>query len=156
MARAARAVALGVVAASVLVAAVGASDYTTVRVELRGFGQSLGMTPACPNGLTRVPIRRSHRYALHCVLSARKLTKPGLDPWRIIESVRVTTLLPRGTLRTRETQVFTFDEDSRSSASFRGRIIGGSGRFRGARGTVVGEGRGTHDSAIWRVTFRLW
>jgi hypothetical protein len=92
---------------------------------------------------------------LVCVTSVRKLTKPGLDPWRIVQSARVTTPLSGGTVRTAETQTFTFTRSGGSSAVFRGRVIGGTGRYAGATGTVSGGGNGRNGVAVWRVTFHL-
>lgn len=135
--------------------AAGVSGSKALTVELHGFGQSLGLTAACPSGLTRIAIVGSHRHALDCVLSARKVTKPGLDPWRIIESVRVTTPFSGGTIRSIENQTFTFTASGRSTALFRGRIIGGTGRYKGAAGSVSGGGPGRNGIATWRVTFQL-
>jgi hypothetical protein len=66
-----------------------------------------------------------------------------------------TTQLPGGSIRTRETQTFTFASPSRSQAPFRGRIVGGTGRYRGAAGTVSGGGPGHGRVAIWTETFRV-
>ncbi len=81
------------------------------------FGESVGSTAACPEGQTLILIVGSSRSALDCVTSLRKLTKPGLDPWRIVETVRATTPLSGGTLRTAETQMFTFTRSGTSTAA---------------------------------------
>lgn len=128
---------------------------TSVNIELRGFGESIGSTAACPDGRTLIPVIHSRRSVLYCVTSVRKLTKPGLDPWRIIETVRGTIRLPGGTLRTIETQTFTFVRSGVSTASFHGRVTGGTGRYAGSTGTVSGNGTGRNSAAIWRVTFVL-
>jgi hypothetical protein len=142
-----------VVAAFAMVTAALAS--TSVNIELRGFGESIGSTAACPDGRTLIPIIHSRRSVLYCVTSARKLTKPGLDPWRIIETVRGTIRLSGGTLRTSETQTFTFTRSGTSTATFRGRVAGGTGRYAGSTGTVSGSGTGRNSAASWRVTFLL-
>jgi hypothetical protein len=127
----------------------------SVRIELRGFGQSGGLTAACPEGQTSIRIVGTSRSVLDCVTSVRKLAKPGLDPWRIIETVRATTPLAGGTLRTIETQTFTFTRSGASTASFRGRVTGGTGRYSGASGAVSGGGLGRNGVALWRLTFDL-
>jgi hypothetical protein len=132
------------------VTAGSAAGSRTLVLELRGFGQSMGLSPACPNGLTRIAIVGSRRHAFACVLTARKLTRAGLDPWRIIETVRVTTQLPGGTIRSRETQTFTFAQSLRSTASFLGRVVVGTGRFNGATGAVSGGGKGRNGLALAR------
>lgn len=128
---------------------------TSVNIELRGFGESIGSTDACPEGRTLIPIIHSRRSVLYCVISARKLTKPGPDPWRIIETVRGTIRLPTGTLRTIETQTFTFGRSGVSTVRFRGRVIDGTGRYAGSTGTVSGNGTGRSSAARWRVAFLL-
>ncbi len=141
-----------VIAASVAtcVVAAGASASKSMTIELRGFGQSVGSSAECPGGLTVIAVAGTHRHALHCVMTVRKLTKPGLDPWRIVESVRVTTPFPGGAIRSVETQTFTFTRSLRSTATFRGRIVGGTGRFEHATGAVSGGGKGRDGAATWR------
>jgi hypothetical protein len=129
--------------------------FEVVTLRLRGFGQSVGSSAACPAGQTVIRIVGSSRSVLVCATAVRKLTKPRLDPWRIVQSARVTTPLSGGTLRTAETQTFTFTRSGATSAVFRGRIIGGTGRYAGATGTVSGGGNGRIGVAVWRVTFRL-
>lgn len=145
----AAACAVGACAASV------ANAASSVRIELRGFGQSEGLTAGCPAGQTYIRIVGTSRSVLDCVTSARKLAKAGLDPWRIIETVRATTPLAGGTLRTIETQTFTFTRAGTSTASFRGRVIGGTGRYSGASGAVSGGGVGRNGVALWRLTYEL-
>ena len=135
--------------------ATAAMGSSSLNVELRGLGKSVGSTAACPDGQTTVPIIHSNRSALYCVTSARKLRKPGLDPWRIIETVRGTIPLSGGTLRTTESQQFTFTRAGTSNAIFHGRVIGGTGRYYGSTGTVSGGGKGRNGIAVWRLTFQL-
>ena len=91
-------------------------------------------------GQTSIPIVHTTRSAVEIVTSVRKLTKSGLDPWRIIETVHVKAALSGGTIRTTEIQTFTFTRSGASTATFRGRIIGGTGRYAGASGVVSGGG----------------
>lgn len=133
----------------------GAPASSPLTVDLRGFGNSLGLSATCPAGLTQLRIIGSDRHAFDCVLSARKLGKPGLDPWRIIESTQVTTPFPAGTIRDRETQTFTYTPSGWKSATFRGDITGGTGQYKGARGTVTGSGTHSGVVAVWHLTFRL-
>jgi len=132
-----------------------ASASRPLTVELRGFGHSLGLTAACPSGLTRIVIVGSSRAALDCVVRVQKFTKSGLDPWRIVESVRVTTPFAGGAIYSVETQTFTFTRSQASTAAFRGRIVGGTGRYKGVTGTVRGGGEGRNGVAIWDETFRF-
>ena len=142
-------------AVGLFVVAAAATASTSVRIDLRGFGHSLGPTPGCPDGQTSIPIVHTTRAAIDCVTSVRKLSKPGLDPWRIIESVHAKTAFSDGTIRTAETQTFTFTRSGGSTATFRGRIIGGTRRYAGASGTVSGGGAGRYGVALWHVTFDL-
>jgi hypothetical protein len=132
-----------------------ANAASPVRIELRGFGQSGGLTADCSEGQTSLRIVGTSRSVLDCATSVRKLAKPGLDPWRIIETVRATTPLAGGTLRTIETQTFTFTRSGASTARFRGRVTGGTGRYSGASGTVSGGGVGRNGVALWRLTYEL-
>src|SRR6266576_3986635 len=136
-----------------LLAVATGTASTSLHIDLRGFGQSLGPTATCPDGVTSIPIVHTTRTAMECVTSVRKLTKPGLDPWRIIETVHGKITLSGGTIRTTETQTFIFTRSGASTATFRGRVIGGTGRFAGATGRVSGGGAGRNGFARWRVTF---
>jgi hypothetical protein len=56
----------------------------------------------------------------------------------------------------RQTQTFVFDRDQvHARATFRGRVVGGTGRYSDARGTVSGGGPVIDGVAAWRVTMRL-
>lgn len=142
-------------AVGVSVVAATATASTSIRIDLRGFGQSLASSAGCPDGLTSIPIVHTTRSAVDCVISVRKLTKPGLDPWQIVETVRGSLTLPGGTIRTAETQRFTFTQSGASTATFQGRIIGGTGRYAGASGAVSDGGEGRNGVALWHVTFDL-
>ncbi|MFN2628413.1 MAG: hypothetical protein ABR569_07235 [Gaiellaceae bacterium] len=67
----------------------------------------------------------------------------------------MTTQLPGGALRSVETQAFTFGHLHRSTATFVGQIVGGTGRFIGAAGTVSGGGTGHNAVGLWHETFHL-
>src|SRR5258708_19544711 len=83
-----------------------------VQVHLLGFGQPLGATTACPGGQTAIPVLtstgRPAGSVTECVLSVAKLSRFGLDPWRIVQSVRQPIPLPGGPLPTTFTHTFTF------------------------------------------------
>ena len=137
------------------IAATTSTAASSVRIELRGFGQSVGSTAACPWGQTLIPIVHTNRRVVDCVTSVRKLTKLGLDPWRIIEKVRTRIPMSGGTLDTTETQTFTFTRSGASTATFHGRVTGGTGRYAASSGAISGGGTGRNGVALWRVTFEL-
>jgi hypothetical protein len=140
-------------AVCLFVVATAATASTSVHIDLRGFGRTLGATPGCPDGQTSIPIVHTNRATVECVISARKLSKVGVDPWRVIESVHAKTALADGTIRTAVTETFTFTRSGGSTATFNGRIIGGTGRYAGASGTVSGGGVGRKGVALWHLTF---
>ena len=128
-------------------------------VHLRGFGQPLGASAACPDGRTAIQIltssgRRAGSVS-ECVLSVRKLTKPGLDPWRIVQRAKQRIPLEGGALRTKVTQMVTFRRDGHSESRFVGRIIGGDGRYAGLTGVISGGGPGHDDVADWLLKLRF-
>jgi hypothetical protein len=153
-----------VVAMIIVVASVGStgasgSDSMVVRVHLRGFGQPLGASAACPDGRTAIPIltssgRRAGSVS-DCVLRVRKLTKAGLDPWRIVQSARQRIPLEGGAVRTKVTQTVTFRRDGHSESRFVGRIIGGDGRYAGLTGMIIGGGPGHDGMAAWLLKLRF-
>jgi hypothetical protein len=126
-------------------------------LHLRGFGSPL---PAqidagpCPQGRTRIEIR-PNGSAVGCVLTIRKWDGArGVK--QITQTVRETYRLSGGTLVTREAQTIRFDRDQRhTTAVFRGKIVGGSGRYARARGTVSGGGPGVDGRSDWTLTLHL-
>jgi len=153
-----------VVAMIVVVAALGStgasgSDSTVVRVHLRGFGTPLGASAACPDGRTAIQILTSsgRRAGLvnECVLSVRKLSKPGLDPWRIVQRANQRIPLVGGAVRTKVTQTLTFRRNGHSESRFVGRIVGGEGRYAGLNGVISGGGPGHDGVADWLLRLRF-
>lgn len=135
----------------------------TVRVHLVGFGSPLpapiGSGP-CPQGRTVIAIESDAGARIGtarvCVLTIRKLDRPNWGVRRIVQTVREVDSLPGGKIVSRQTQTFLFARDQRhTTATFRGRVVRGSGRYAGVRGSVSGGGGGVDGKAKWRVTFRL-
>jgi hypothetical protein len=135
------------------------SDSMVVRVHLRGFGQPLGASAECPEGRTAIQILtlsgRQAGSVSECVLWVQKLTKPGLDPWRIVQRATQRIPLGGGAVRTKVTQTITFRRDGHSESRFVGRIIGGEGRCAGLRGVISGGGPGHDGTADWLLKLRF-
>jgi hypothetical protein len=152
-------VAIFVVVASLESTGASGSGSMVVRVHLRGFGQPLGASAACPDGRTAIQILTSsgRRAGLvsECVLSVRRLTKPGLDPWRIVQRAKQRIPLVGGAVRTTVTQTLTFRRDGHSESRFVGRIIAGEGRYAGLTGVISGGGPGHDDVADWLLKLRF-
>src|SRR5919201_3477776 len=114
----------------------------------------------CPQGRTATAIAgRSGRRvgtAYLCVLTIAKVEDSGGHLRRITQTVRETDSLPAGAIVSRQRQVFAFSRDGlRSSAAFRGRVVGGTGRYARASGTLSGGGPTVDGVADWRITVRL-
>lgn len=131
---------------------------TTLRLHLRGFGTPL---PAeldkgpCPQGRTRIEIQPSGSV-VGCVRTIRKWAAAHYGVKRISQTACETYHLSGGTLVTLETQTIHFARDQRhTTAAFRGRVLGGTGRYAHARGTVSGGGPGVNGHGDWRVALRL-
>ena len=91
-----------------------------------------------------------------CVLTIEKAEDSEGHLRRITQTVRETDSLSAGSILSRQTQLFAFSRDGRrSSAAFRGRVVGGTGRYARARGTLSGGGPTTDGVADWRITVRL-
>jgi hypothetical protein len=80
----------------------------------------------------------------------------GYGVQRIVQTVRETDSLPGGTVVSVQTQTVRFARGQRhTTAVFRGRVVGGTGRYVHARGAVSGGRPGFDERARWRVTIRL-
>lgn len=119
----------------------------------------------CPDGQFVTPIEVSGRKIgafLACDLADSKTDKPN---WGVRSTHAVlsgTYTLRGGAIVTREQRTFRFSRQSVNSAipvrvrgSFRGRIVGGSGRYAQVRGTISGGGHGVNNSGDWTLTFRF-
>jgi hypothetical protein len=143
--------------------AVASSSATVIRVHLAGFGKPVPTTigsGSCPQGRTVIPIELiSGRWigtSRVCVFTIEKTDLPGYGVRRIVQTVVETDSLPGGTIVSRQTQVFRFARDQRhTTASFMGRVVDGTGRYKDARGSVSGGGTDFKDKADWLITFRL-
>jgi hypothetical protein len=140
-----------------------ASHTPTLQVHLRGFGTPLASEidkGPCPQGRTLIQVRSLTRTregtVVGCVLTIRKWDEPNYGVKRIVQTSRETYHLIGGSIVTRELQTINFARDQRrTTAIFRGRIVGGSGRYAHASGTVSGGGHGVDGSADWLVSLRL-
>lgn len=145
----------------------GASGPTlhppTLQLRLRGFGAPLptqiGSGP-CPEGRTLIQIRPSAQAGrgsvVGCVLTIQKWNQANYGVKRIMQTARETYRLIGGSIVTRETQTIKFARDQRhTTALFHGRIVGGTGRYAHARGTVSGGGPGVGSNADWLVSLHL-
>jgi hypothetical protein len=135
------------------------SSPMLVHVHLLGFGQPLGATTACPGGQTAIPVLapngRRVGSVTECVLSVVKLSRFGLDPWRIVQRVRQTIPLQGGAVRARLTETFTFRRIGYSNARFVGRIVGGEKRYAGMTGAISGGGSGDASAAAWLLNLHF-
>lgn len=131
---------------------------TTLQLHLRGFGTPLPTRldqGPCPQGRTLIEIQPSGSVT-GCVLTIRKWDEPSYGVKKITQTARETYHLSGGTLITRETQTILFARDQRhTTAVFHGTVIGGSGRYAHARGTVTGGGPGVTGHSDWTVTLHL-
>jgi hypothetical protein len=131
---------------------------TTLQLHLRGFGTPLPTQldqGPCPQGRTRIEVQPSGSV-VGCVRTIRKWDVAHYGVKRITQTARETYHLSNGTLVTLETQTIHFARDQRhTTAVFRGRVIGGSGRYAHVHGAVSGGGPGIDDHSDWFVSFRL-
>jgi hypothetical protein len=135
----------------------------TLQLHLAGFGTpppSPIDTGPCPQGRTLIAIRSAAGAhlgsVLGCMLTIQKTDVPNYGVRRIIQTVRETYTLPGGTIVTKETQMIRFARDQRhTTASFRGRVLRGSGRYLHRRGTVIGGGHGLNGNADWIVNIHF-
>jgi Tol biopolymer transport system component len=135
----------------------------TVRFHLLGFGTALPTSidsGPCPQGRTEIAIVSTAGQRIGtahlCVRTISKLDVPGYGVKRIVQTVLERDSLPGGTIVSRQTQRILFARDQRHTvAIFRGRVVGGTGRYSHARGTVGGGGRAVDGQADWVVTVRL-
>jgi hypothetical protein len=149
---------------AVLVAATAPSrSGSNVSYRLVGRGKALPTqidSGPCPQGRTSIEIasRSGTRIgtAYVCVLTIERTDDSNGNLQRITQVVRETDSLPRGAIVSRQRQIFAFGRDPRrSSASFRGRVVKGTGRYARTTGTVSGGGPTIDGIADWRVIVRL-
>ncbi len=117
-------------------------------------------TGPCPQGRYASAIRSAAGERIGtshvCVLTISKLDLPGYGVARIEQTVLEADALPGGTIVSRQTQRFRFARDQRhTTASFVGRVVGGTSRYAHARGTVSGGGPAVEGDARYRITIRL-
>ncbi len=134
-----------------------AGKPSMLHLHLRGFGTPLPTQidqEPCPQGRTSIEIQPSGSV-IGCVLTIRKWDAPKYGVKKITQTARETYRLAGGTIVTLETQTIHFARDQHhTTAVFSGRVIGGSGRFVRARGTIEGGGPGVNGRSDWTVTLR--
>jgi hypothetical protein len=157
------AVVAGALGTALAAAAAAPSSTSLVSYRLVGLGKPLpaqiGSGP-CRQGRTSFVIAGSSGRRVGtahlCVLTIAKVEDSRGVLRRIVQTVREIDSLPTGAIVSRQRQVFTFSRDGRrSSAGFRGRVAGGTGRYARARGTLSGGGPTVDGVANWRITVRL-
>ncbi|MBA3735279.1 MAG: hypothetical protein H0W90_08785 [Actinobacteria bacterium] len=140
-----------------------AAKTRMLRFHLRGFGTPLATTidsRPCPQGRTTMPIASDAGDRIGtevlCVLTITKLDRPNWGVRRIVQTARVVDSLPGGTIVSRQKQTFLFARDQRQTrAIFRGRVVGGTGRYTHLRWTVSGGGPGREGKADWVLIFQV-
>lgn len=129
-----------------------------LQLHLRGFGTPLPTQidqGPCPQGRTLIEIQPSGSV-VGCVLTIREWDAAHYGVKRITQKAREAYHLSGGTIVTLETQTIHFARDQRhTTADFRGRVIGGSGRYAKVHGTISGGGPGINGHADWLVSLRL-
>jgi hypothetical protein len=136
---------------------------TVLRLHLAGFGTPLPTEVdkgPCPQGRTVIRIRSGTGAPIGsqsgCVLSIGKQTTSNDDIVRIMQIVRERYVLTDGTIVSKETQTIRFAADQRHTvATFYGHVLGGTGRYAHARGTVSGGGRGFDGKADWLMNIHF-
>jgi hypothetical protein len=138
------------------IAAIG--KPATLQLHLRGFGTPL---PAqidqgpCPQGRTLIEVRPGQGSVVGCVLTISKWDA-AYGVKQIRQTARETYRLAGGTIITHETQTIRFARDQRHTrATFSGRVIGGSGRYAHAHGSISGGGPGVGSRGEWTVSIQL-
>jgi hypothetical protein len=145
-----------------LLAVVVAAQTLSFRIE--GLGRSIPTqvdSGPCPEGewadalfAAARPKRAGTAYG--CGLAISKRDVPGYGLRWIRQRARVTYIVPGGTIRTIESQTYSFARDQHHSrASGRGRIVGGTGTYAGARGTVSFGGVAVDGRADYRLELAL-
>lgn len=137
---------------------VGVGKPRALELHLQGFGTPLPTQidqAPCPQGRTLIKIQPSGSVT-GCVLTIHKWDEADYGVKRITQTARETYHLTGGALVTLETQTIHFARDQRhTTAVFQGRVIGGSGRYAHAHGTVTGGGPGVNGDGNWTVTLHL-
>jgi hypothetical protein len=136
---------------------------STLTLHLVGWGAVVqGFAPgtSCPDGVISVPIRSSAGHAFgsvsECDLVVSKAQRPNGSVLSTHANMLGTYHLPGGTILTHEQRTFHFSRDQmHTNGRFTGRIIGGSGRYAHARGSITGGGPGGANTAHWTVVFHF-
>jgi hypothetical protein len=162
-----RAAALLTVVGALVAAAPAASlgSARTLTFRIAGDSWNLGVSDACPDGSVRYGIetRTGKRIGTStvCVLSSRKTDGAGPAPKRIVQRVEETDAFRQGWLRSRLTYDFRYARGGkRATVELSGLVVGGTGRYAKARGTVQGSGpmaidaKGEHPEIAVTVRFR--
>jgi hypothetical protein len=126
--------------------AVGAGHQPrTIVLRIVSTPTTVGPSTDCPGGEVHSRlVSRAGRPAgtsIVCVLSSSITHPPGAVVGKLTEQVVETDSIEGGQIVSRQRQVFRFNRDgTRAQASFRGKVIRGTGRYEAARGTISGGG----------------
>lgn len=110
----------------------------------------------CPDGFTVIPIVSAGGARIgsfsECDKMVSKLDKPNWGVRKTHAALVGTYRLPGGAIRTREQRTFVFARDQlHTQGYFTGAIVGGTGRYANATGTVTGGGPSAGNRARWTV-----
>src|SRR4051794_15670639 len=130
----------------------------TFAYRISGAAWNLGPSPGCPGGSARYDIRTSAGRHVGtstlCVLDAAK--RDAGARVTVVSRIAQTDAFADGWLRARGTETVAISGDgSRGTVSLRGAVVGGTGRYRRARGTIAGVGVRRGDTVEIRVTVKL-
>lgn len=128
-------------------------------LRIAGFGWATPVVvdqPPCPQGRTVFSLRTNSGSPigslLECVLTISQHRLKSGRLVRIVQTTRGRYTINGSSITTEETQSFRFTRDQHhSAAQFTGRIISGTGRFKGISGSVSGGGPAVDGKANWTV-----
>ena len=111
---------------------------------------------SCPDGLTVIPIVSEGGARIgslsECDKIDSKVDRANWGVWKTHAVLVGTYRLPGGSIRTREQRTFVFGRDQlHTQGYFTGTIIGGTGRYANATGSVSGGGPSAGNRASWTV-----
>jgi hypothetical protein len=114
----------------------------------------------CPDGFTVIPVVSEAGARIgsfsECDKMVSKLDKANWGVRKTHAVLAGTYRIPGGTIRTREQRAFVFARDQlHTQGYFIGAIVGGTGRYANATGSVSGGGPSAGNRARWTVKLVL-
>jgi len=154
---------VGALVAAAPAASLGSARTLTFRIA--GDSWNLGRSDGCPDGSVRYGIETRTGKPIGtstvCVLSSKKTDIAGYGLARIVQRVLETDAFRQGWLRSRLTYDFHYARGGKhATVRLTGVVVGGTGRYAKARGTVTGQGpmaidaKGEHPEIAVTVRFR--